>query len=114
MKSMEEGEVIGFIVRGRVRFFFFLVITEALLAIICVLGLVGTLYFKSEVASTRPEVVTAMITVTSGIVGSLTTILMAAMNTAGRVSIKDGHVSIDPISPSPLSKKENHDISNQS
>lgn len=92
---MKDDEIlIGYVVKARVRFFFTLVAIEGFLAVVGVIALASTFYWRSTV---EPGVLAAFISMTSGIIGSLTTILMAAINTSGKVTIRDGKVMIEPI-----------------
>jgi hypothetical protein len=86
---LPENEILGYIIRARVMFFFLLVSTEAILALIGVLALAFNKGLSGEAR-------TAIVGMVGGVVGSLTTILMGALNSAGRVTMRDGKIAIEP------------------
>jgi hypothetical protein len=89
VKMLQESEVLGYVVRARVWFFFLIVVTEAVIVITGVLALA----FNERLAG---ENRTAVIGLVSTVGGSLITLLMAAMNNAGRVAVRNGKVVIEP------------------
>lgn len=105
-QRLQESEVIGFVIKARVQLFFIIIGTEAALAIISVVALIMSIYTRRDI---KPEVLIALSSIASGLLGSLATILTAAIQTAGRVTFKEGKIAIEPINsgvPSGTDKSE--------
>lgn len=79
---MKETDLVRGIVEARVRYY--RTITYVLLAIVSVsvLSLCGTIYFPTH---TEPEVTTILISITSGLFGSLVTILTQGIQAARKI-----------------------------
>ena len=60
------------VVKTRSRVLLIIIFTEALLSFIGVASMAGTIYFKTH---TEPEVLAGLIAITSGVIGSLGTLL---------------------------------------
>lgn len=91
MTIEEEQELNRYALRARIRLFSFMVIFLCVLAAIGMLAMAGTIYFPTK---TEPAVLTAFIAITSGLIGSLTTLLMTAIQAERRLSAREVETSV--------------------
>lgn len=90
---MTEQELTTYLLKARVRMFYTILVFLAGLATISVLALAGTIYFPTK---TEPAVLSAFIAITSGIVGSVTTVVMNAIQANRRLTPRDAEAELHP------------------
>jgi hypothetical protein len=79
---MKETDLVRAIVEARVRYYRRITNTLLILEAICIVALIGTIYLPTH---TEPEVMTLLITFTSGLTGALITIVTQGVQAARKI-----------------------------
>jgi hypothetical protein len=79
---MKESDLVRAIVEARVKYYSRITNVLLLLEAICIIGLVGTIYLPTK---TEPEVMTLLISFTSGLTGALVTIITQGVQAARKI-----------------------------
>jgi hypothetical protein len=79
---VKESDLIRAIVEARVRYYRRITNTLLILESICIIALVGTIYLPTK---TEPEVMTLLISFTSGLTGALVTIVTQGVQAARKI-----------------------------
>jgi hypothetical protein len=79
---MTEGDLVRAIVEARVRYYRRITNTLLILESVCIVALVGTIYLPTK---TEPEVMTLLISFTSGLTGALITIVTQGVQAARKI-----------------------------
>lgn len=79
---MKESDLVRAIVEARVRYYRRITNTLLALEAICIIAMVGTIYFPTH---TEPEVMTLLISFTSGLTGALVTIITQGVQAARKI-----------------------------
>ena len=82
MNNNDNREVTLLVVKTRSRVLLIIIGTEALLAAVGVCAMAGTIYLKTH---TEPEVLAGLIAITSGLIGSMTTLLTTYIQASRQV-----------------------------
>ena len=81
------------VVRTRARVLLIIICTEAAMVAVGVLAMAGTIYFPTH---TEPEVLAALISVTSLIIGSLTTLLTTYISASKQTIVGGSDMGMIP------------------
>jgi hypothetical protein len=79
---MKEADLVRAIVEARVRYYRRITTTLLALEAICIVAMVGTIYLPTH---TEPEVMTLLISFTSGLTGALITIVTQGVQAARKI-----------------------------
>lgn len=79
---MKEQDLVRAIVEARVRYYRRITNTLLVLEVVCIVGLIGTIYLPTH---TEPEVMTLLISFTSGLTGALVTIVTQGVQAARKI-----------------------------
>jgi hypothetical protein len=79
---MKETDLVRALVEARVRYYRRITNTLLVLEVICIVALVGTIYLPTQ---TEPEVMTLLISFTSGLTGALVTIVTQGVQAARKI-----------------------------
>jgi hypothetical protein len=79
---MKEADLVRAIVEARVRYYRRITTTLLILESICIVAMVGTIYLPTH---TEPEVMTLLISFTSGLTGALITIVTQGVQAARKI-----------------------------
>lgn len=79
---MKEQDLVRAIVEARVRYYRRITNTLLVLEVVCIVGLIGTIYLPTH---TEPEVMTLLISFTSGLTGALITIVTQGVQAARKI-----------------------------